>query len=766
MASAHDRAPIAVAKRAREASAILLIAVAGYFILSLLAYDVNDPSWANAQDSSVVNNWGGIVGAWLAYTLYFAFGYIALVLSLFAIGSAVFIIRHANRPGLMADVLVQWVGYLLVVIALCGLAALHFDPANVPASAGGWLGQATAHGFSLAFGVVGASLLLMALAAGSFHLITSFSWLRIIDRTGAIVCHSSAFIREYIQQRKENRAGRMQSQQRSSSINVRRDRLKLEERKPPKIEPPQETVEESKKLRHRQQKALFASSGQTDMYSLPAISLLGELKQEKQQMSTAALNSLARQLEIKLADFGVEASTEGAIPGPVITRFEILPVPGTKANKITRLESDLARALSVSNVRVVEVIPGKPFVGIEIPNEHRELVSLREVLGSQEFNDKEKSLLAFSLGKDISGQPMVADLEKMPHLLIAGTTGAGKSVAVHTMLLSFLFRAKPDEVKLILIDAKMLELNLYEGIPHLLAPVVTDMELAFKTLRWAVAEMERRYRLMSALSVRNLAGYNKKIKQAQKNGETVADPMWQAPSDTTETASAPPLKTMPFIVVFIDEFADLMYATGRKVESLVVRLAQKARAAGIHLVLATQRPSVDVITGLIKANVPSRIAFQVSSKIDSRTIIDQNGAEQLLGKGDMLFLPAGAMVPERVHGAFVSDEDVRRVADELRSYNMATEFIDIQSISESEEHDKPAAMPSTEDGEDDPLYQQARTIVLESRKTSVSYLQRRLQIGYNRGARLIERLEKEGLISPMTANGKREVLAPPPADQA
>ncbi|KAA0875397.1 DNA translocase FtsK [Nitrincola tapanii] len=497
--------------------------------------------------------------------------------------------------------------------------------------------------------------------------------------------------------------------------------------------------------------------------SLPSLDLLDapELKQE-QGYSEEQLEQMSRLLEEKLKDFSVIAEVVEVNPGPVITRFEIQPAPGVKASKISNLARDLARSMAVSSVRVVEVIPGKSVVGIEIPNESRQVVHLKEVLGSKAFSEA-KSHLTLALGNDIAGNPVVTNLAKMPHLLVAGTTGSGKSVGVNAMLLSLLFKATPEEVRLILVDPKMLELSIYEGIPHLLTPVITDMKEAAGGLRWCVGEMERRYRLMAKMGVRNIAGYNEKVLQAEAEGTPLLDPLWK-PQDYGLSADepAPALTTLPYIVVVIDEFADMMMMVGKKVEELIARIAQKARAAGIHLILATQRPSVDVITGLIKANVPTRIAFQVSSKIDSRTILDQSGAENLLGNGDMLFLPAGTSIPNRVHGAFVSDDEVHRTVEAWKQMGPPNYIEDLLSEGGSEESAFSGGSGGLYDDEQDALYDEAVAFVTESRKASISAVQRKLKIGYNRAARMIETMEAAGVVTPAGSNGQREVLAPPP----
>ena len=492
---------------------------------------------------------------------------------------------------------------------------------------------------------------------------------------------------------------------------------------------------------------------------LPPISLLDAPEPQRPGFSDAELEGLSRLLEDKLAEFRITVEVVAVHPGPVITRFEMQLAPGIKASRITNLSQDIARSLSLVSVRVVEVIPGKSTIGIEVPNEHREIVQLSEMLQSDEYNTK-GSPLTLALGKDISGQPVTADLGRMPHLLVAGTTGAGKSVAVNSMLVSLLYKATPNDVRLILIDPKMLELNVYDGIPHLLTPVVTDMKEAANALRWCVGEMERRYTLMAELKVRNITGYNKKIRDAIDADTPIVDPLYKAELSLEPTAAPPTLEPMPFIVVVVDEFADMMMQVGKKAEEMIARIAQKARAAGIHLILATQRPSVDVITGLIKANIPTRIAFQVSQKVDSRTILDQGGAESLLGHGDMLYLPPGTAVPVRVHGAFVDDHEVNNVAGHIRATGEPNY---IEEILQEATMPIPGLSGSgDESAEHDELYDQAVAIVTESRKASISYVQRRLKIGYNRAARMVEEMESAGVVSTVTGSGTREVLAPPP----
>jgi S-DNA-T family DNA segregation ATPase FtsK/SpoIIIE len=566
-----------------------------------------------------------------------------------------------------------------------------------------------------------------------------------------------AFI-EYLQERRAGAEAKLQRQEVFEA-----DKQKTAERKAKgsskvRIEPVIKKVEISERLDREKQIALFDTHTDTE---LPPLRLLDKPQPSEKGFTKDALEALSRLVEIKLADFGVEVEVVAVHPGPVVTRFEMQPAPGVKASKITALSRDLARSLSVISVLVVEVIPGKTVVGLEIPNEQRELVSLSEILMSKEY-DKSASPLTLGLGKDISGKPVVADLARMPHLLVAGTTGSGKSVCVNALLMSMLYKSKPSDVRMILIDPKMLELNVYEGIPHLLAPVVTDMKEAANALRWCVAEMETRYELMAALGVRNISGYNRKVKEAQNAGKPLEDPLFD-PDHAAPGAQPAELKPLPYIVVVVDEFADLFMVVGKKIEELIARLAQKARASGIHLILATQRPSVDVITGLIKSNIPSRIAFQVSSRVDSRTILDQMGAEQLLGHGDMLFMEVGSNLPTRVHGAFVADHEVHNVAEHLKGSSEPDYVEDV--LKENTSTVLPGEKPQAGAGDEmDALYDQAVMIVTETRKASISYVQRRLKIGYNRAARMIEDMEAAGVVSAMQSNGSREVLAPPPPE--
>jgi S-DNA-T family DNA segregation ATPase FtsK/SpoIIIE len=586
--------------------------------------------------------------------------------------------------------------------------------------------------------------LLMLFAIG-FSLFTGWSWLMITEKLGAALIGTYYFVINTWQDRQDRLAGRRAEQRRTEFVESERKRV--EDRPPVQIEKPALEILKSERVEKERQTTLFASLPDSP---LPPLHLLEEPHGEVELQSAETLDFTSRLIERKLMDFGIEVKVVTALPGPVITRYELEPAAGVKGSQVANLARDLARALSVVSVRVVETIPGKTYMGLEIPNPKRQIVYLSEILGSKVYADIH-SPLAIALGKDIAGKPVVADLAKMPHVLVAGTTGSGKSVAINAMILSLLYKAEPDKVRLILVDPKMLELSVYEGIPHLLAPVVTDMRQAANALNWCVAEMERRYKLMSTFGVRNLAGFNQKLREAQKEGTPLTNPFTLTPE------SPEPLDEMPLIVVVIDELADLMMVVGKKVEELIARLAQKARASGIHLVLATQRPSVDVITGLIKANIPTRVAFQVSSKIDSRTILDQMGAETLLGQGDMLYQPPGTSDPQRIHGAFVADQEVHRVVEHLKSLGEPNYIEGILSNATEEAGENGN---SEGGGESDPLYDEAVAIVLKTRRASISAVQRHLRIGYNRAARLIEEMERAGLVSAMQSNGNREVLVP------
>jgi S-DNA-T family DNA segregation ATPase FtsK/SpoIIIE len=719
-------------------------------------------------------NAGGPAGSWFSSVLFSLFGLPAFLFPLMVAWSGWLFLRErteddaANVP----VILLRWTGFGLTLISACALAAMHLGDfgLELPQDSGGVLGQ-WARGLAVgAASETGATLLLTALLIVSFSVFTGISWFSVMDWVGGLTLSIWAWFRRRLERLLESRdtkaEGKRHRQERADALALERKRA--ESRKPPKIEPKVEKVESSSRVEKEKQTRLFESDPNTE---LPPLALLDPPQPASQQYSDESLNAMSRLVEIKLADFGVEAQVVEVHPGPVITLFELDLAAGIKASKVTGLAKDLARALSTISVRVVENIPGKTFIGLEIPNEIRDTVYLSEVLQSEVY-DHARSALTLALGKDIAGAPTVADLARMPHLLIAGTTGSGKSVGINAMVLSLLFKARPDEVRVIMIDPKMLELSVYEGIPHLLAPVVTDMSEAANALRWCVAEMERRYKLMAALGVRNIGGLNKKVDEGLKSGSPVVDPMFTPDpvamlDEDAEVPAPPPLDRMPYIVVIVDEFADMFMVVGKKVEELIARLAQKARAAGIHLILATQRPSVDVITGLIKANIPTRIAFQVSSRVDSRTILDQMGAEHLLGHGDMLYLPPGTSIPQRVHGAFVSDQEVHRVVDFIKENGHASYLDDIlQEPTESIPGLSAEAAGVNPDVEDsDPLFDEAVKIVTETRRASISGVQRRLKIGYNRAARMIEEMERIGIVSEAETNGNRTVLAPPPVDR-
>ncbi|TGD75365.1 DNA translocase FtsK [Mangrovimicrobium sediminis] len=760
-----------MATRLREGAFIGISAVCLYLMLALFTYSPRDPGWSASGMGGGIANLGGPTGAWLADVFFSLVGYAAYLFPLMLAYRALVILLERKEAKAFDWVIlgIRALGLVLVMVAGTALAALNdLGSSGLPQGAGGILGQAIGGSFEVAFSAVGSRLILLAVFLFGITIFTDLSWLGLMDRLGGWALRAFSASREWItrtlDELKDRRAREKAVEARKVVIeeHVEKER----KRKPPKIKPLKPKPEPSERAEKERQQPLFDAPITGE---LPPLELLDpDSKDPEQGYSQEALEALSRLLELKLADFGVTAEVVAVYPGPVITRFEIQPAAGVKVSRISNLAKDLARSLAVISVRVVEVIPGKSVVGIEIPNEHREVVNFREVLSSRAF-DQSKSPLTLALGHDISGQPVCADLAKMPHLLVAGTTGSGKSVGVNAMLLSLLYKSGPEDVRLILVDPKMLELSVYDGIPHLLTPVITDMKDAANGLRWCVAEMERRYKLMAALGVRNLGGYNRKILDAEKAGAPIPDPLWKPDpifAETNEEQTPPNLEKLPSIVVVIDEFADMMMIVGKKVEELIARIAQKARAAGIHLILATQRPSVDVITGLIKANVPTRIAFQVSSKIDSRTILDQGGAEQLLGHGDMLYLPPGSGVPNRVHGAFVSDEEVHRV---VADWQRRGEPLYIDGLLD-EGGQTPVtagelqASASDDDDESDALYDEAVHYVTKSRRASISSVQRKLRIGYNRAARLIEAMEMAGVVSEMGSNGQREVLAPPPPE--
>ncbi len=735
----------------KEVGLIALATLAAFLLLAMLSYSPSDPAWSYQGTGLATSNLVGSSGAWAADVLFCLFGAMAYLLPPACLIGGWRAVRGRGLTGALISVRLS--GWLVLLVGGCVLARLHVQVSGVwPAGPGGMLGD-----WLVVFGLpvlnwVGLTLLSLVAAALGAQAALGFSWVRLAETVGRVI-HSLAgrifgLFDHWQDRRSATRATQRDITQRSKQRRkaVESERRRTSNRKAPRINASALRQARPAEIQHE----LFDRNAGSEM---PDFELLDDhLTDADAGYSDESLDAMARLLELKLRDFGVEAEVVSILPGPVITRFELQPAAGVKVSRITSLAKDLARSLAVISVRIVEVIPGKSVVGIEIPNEHRAVVRLKDLLTSAEFQNA-KSPLSLALGQNIAGESVVVDITRMPHLLIAGTTGSGKSVGVNAMLMSILYKASPEEVRLIMVDPKMLELSVYEGIPHLLTPVVTDMKEAAQALHWCVGEMERRYRLMAALGVRNLAGYNKRVKD-EKN---IPDPLW--PADSEE--EAPPLTALPLIVVVIDEFADMMMIVGKKVEQLIARIAQKARAAGIHLILATQRPSVDVITGLIKANIPARLSFQVSSKVDSRTILDQGGAEQLLGHGDMLYLPPGTALPMRVHGAFVSDEEVHRIAADWRKRGAPdyhNEVLDGAVGGASDFAIDSAGNGSAE--QDDELYDEAVNFVIDSRRASISSVQRKLRVGYNRAARLIEAMEAAGVVTEMSTNGSREVLVP------
>ena len=747
----------------REICSAIIFLSAILFALSIFSYSSQDPAFTSSSTDVVVSNWMGVSGSYAADILLFLVGWTAYLVpfGLIWLGYRVFSAKSfSTHPWLL---LIRFSGVIVLFLCVTVIIELHFEHlgASLKEGAGGILGQLLLPVGIEVFGAVGLSIISFSGFFLSVQTVSGFSWVTIAEKTGqALYLIADFFVRLRDEKYYPFRDKWMEKlRQRNSTKSIVTKRQKALQKMKANIEtssaPEIVEVKEKKKSPSKaSQKRLFDTKSVNE---LPDTDLLDSaVAIEGLGYSKDSLEAMSRLLELKLQDFGVEAEVVSVLPGPVVTRFEVKPAAGVKVQRISSLAKDLARSMAVISVRIVEVIPGKPVVGIEIPNEHREMVHLKEAINSASFQES-ASDLTLVLGKDISGETIVADLAKMPHLLIAGTTGSGKSVGVNAMLLSILLKSTPDQVRLILVDPKMLELSIYEGIPHLLSPVVTDMKEAAHALNWCVAEMERRYRLMAALGVRNLAGFNRQVKDSVEKGSPIKDPLFMGGEDTE--IEAPDLEALPVIVVVIDEFADMMMMVGKKVEQLIARIAQKARAAGIHLVLATQRPSVDVITGLIKANIPSRISFQVSSKVDSRTILDQGGAEQLLGHGDMLYLPPGTALPQRVHGAFVSDDEVKRVVEDWKSRGAPDYQEEILSPLSQEESF--VQIESDDDAEqNDELYDEAVQFVIESRRASISSVQRKLRIGYNRAARLIESMELAGVVSNMNSNGSREVLVP------
>jgi len=765
--------------RLREVIMITLAAAAVFLLTAFYTYTATDPGWTQVGTSEQIQNAGGLAGAYLADVFFYLFGYIAYLFPCIIAYSGWLVLR-GRMTGELSDYntpVFRFVGFFLTLLCSGALAALHFTHyGQLTMGPGGVFGSLLGAWLMALLNFQGATLLLLSLFLIGVTLATGLSWLRLMDNCGRLLVRVLRLAHAWASSRFEPDFEPDDEIAPEPQRNVSKKNREpvffefestVEHKRAHKTEPvilpdilldsyekPKVTREVRSTITTVTQSVKVEKNHKTTS-GLPSVNLLEPADEKVEVYSPSALEQLSRLVESKLADFGVEAQVVGVYPGPVITRFELQLAPGVKASKITGLARDLARSLTVISVRVVEIIPGRPVVGLELPNQHRQVVRLREIISSVQY-DQSSSVLSLALGKDIAGVPVVVDLAKMPHLLVAGTTGAGKSVGLNGMLLSLLFKAQPEEVRLILIDPKMLELSIYEGIPHLLAPVVTDMKEAANALKWCVAEMDRRYQLMAAVGVRSLTSYNRKVLDAQETGKPLLDPLWKGIPGTDGGPAE--LTVLPFIVVVVDEFADMIMVVGKKVEELIARIAQKARAAGIHLILATQRPSVDVITGLIKANVPTRIAFQVASRIDSRTILDQQGAEQLLGRGDMLYLPVGAGIPIRVHGAFVDDHEVHAVVEDWKTRG-APDYCEkiLQSGALS---GIPGFDNDEGDGEQDPLYDEAVQVVLESRKASISLVQRRLKIGYNRAARLVEQMESSGLVSAVQSNGTREVLAP------
>ena len=744
-----------------------LLAFSLYIFISLVSYDSSDSGFFSKNSSEIINNLGGPLGATVSDFLFTLFGYGSYLCLLIGSVWAIQTLFYEDKYTSNIKTAIRFFSSIFLLICFCSVGYFYFLE-----NFSGFIGKEIFLSISSIFGDIGSLIFLIILIIPTLSLSFNFSWLNFIDQIGKILIILVNFLSNIVLKIYEllkrslfdifskskkiivSLQGNLDKKIKSKPEISKEPQIKEKKVEKPQTDPKQVDlpIKNDSNLKEVSKEILNdIADVKKDKAVMPSTELLDRALDDGSSLTERELNQIAELLEDKLEEFGIEATVESVLPGPVVTRFEIQPAPGTKASKITNIAQDIARSLSVSSVRVVEVIEGKSFVGIEIPNNNRKMVRLTEILSSKAFKSS-PSNLSVALGQDISGNPIVVDLAKMPHMLVAGTTGSGKSVGLNAMLLSLLFKSDPEEVRLILVDPKMLELAVYDGIPHLLTPVITDMTDASNGLRWCVAEMDRRYKLMSMMGVRNLAGFNKKIQDADKNGKQILNPLNE---DEEEY-----LETLPSIVVVVDEFADMMMLVGKKVEHLIARIAQKARAAGIHLVLATQRPSVDVITGLIKANIPTRIAFQVSTKIDSRTILDQGGAEQLLGYGDMLYLPPGVGVPVRVHGAFVGDDEVHRVVNDWKS-RAEPNYVD-EIISSNQDTGPIPGWTGIESSSDeqDELYDEAVNFVIESRRASISAVQRKLRIGYNRAARLIETMEEAGLVSEMSSNGSREVLVP------
>jgi DNA segregation ATPase FtsK/SpoIIIE, S-DNA-T family len=799
-ADAGGKTPSGVKRFAQEIALLLGAAALLFWLLALFSHSLSDPAWSTSGSQAQVGNWGGRVGAWLAdlgyylagmsvWWLFFAAGRAWLAaLALWLRGPAEVPVPERfhwwRTPRMQRAAL--WAGLLLLLSTSATLEwmRLYRWDAVLPGDAGGVLGAVIGPWAMHWLGATGSVLVLVVLWAVALGWVFRFSWGQAAESLGQVLDQWFEARRERREADEDQRIGLQAALERErieadwlaersetepvlhepidpmgpshptdSAVQDPAPRAPKPAPRTVHIEPAVVEVPPSTRVVKERQKPLFADMPDS---KLPQVDLLDAASKLQGTVAPETLEMTSRLIEKKLRDFGVEVQVVAAQPGPVITRYEIEPATGVKGSQVVNLAKDLARSLSLVSIRVIETIPGKNIMALELPNAKRQTIKLSEILGSQVYHDA-KSLLTMGLGKDIAGHPIVADLAKMPHCLVAGTTGSGKSVGINAMILSLLYKADAKDVRLLLIDPKMLELSVYEGIPHLLCPVVTDMKQAAQGLNWCVGEMEKRYKLMSKVGVRNLAGYNAKIDEAAARGESIGNPFSLTPEQPE------PLDRLPYIVVVIDELADLMMVVGKKIEELIARLAQKARAAGIHLILATQRPSVDVITGLIKANIPTRISFQVSSKIDSRTILDQMGAEALLGMGDMLYMPSGTGFPTRVHGAFVSDEEVHRVVAYLKEQFGEPDYIDgvLEGAAGDGEGSGDVFGDGEASGEKDPLYDQAVAIVLQDRKASISYVQRKLKIGYNRAARLLEDMENAGLVSALTTSGQRDILVAP-----